>query len=110
MGDGKVALILDVLGLAQRANVVSGVRERALNEKASAGTETSADRETVLLFATANGGRMAIPLSMVARLEEFPRSALEKVGTQHMVQYRDEILPLIDVSRLCVCIGIKRAE
>ncbi len=35
MGDGKVALILDVLGLAQRANVISGVRERALSEKTS---------------------------------------------------------------------------
>src|SRR5262245_5872453 len=33
MGDGKVALILDVLGLAQRANVVSGARERSLTEK-----------------------------------------------------------------------------
>ena len=35
MGDGKVALILDVLGLAQQANVVSGVRERGLTEKAA---------------------------------------------------------------------------
>src|SRR5262249_54182776 len=54
MGDGKVALILDVLGLAQRANVVSGVRERALTEKAAA-AEPSADRQTVLLFATDDG-------------------------------------------------------
>jgi two-component system chemotaxis sensor kinase CheA len=99
MGDGKVALILDVLGLAQRANVVSGVRERALNEKASATAEVSADRETVLLFATRQGGRMAIPLKEVARLEEFPRTALERVGTQDVVQYREAILPLIDVSR-----------
>src|SRR5262249_45012247 len=45
------------------------------------------------------GGRMAIPLSQVARLEEFPRSALERVGPQEVVQYRNEILPLIDVSR-----------
>ena len=37
MGDGKVALILDVLGLAQQANVVSGVRERALSEKTASG-------------------------------------------------------------------------
>ena len=29
MGDGQVALILDVLGLAQRANVVSEVRDRS---------------------------------------------------------------------------------
>ena len=43
---------------------------------------------------------MAIPLSLVARLEEFPRSALERAGTQCVVQYRDNILPLIDVSRV----------
>src|SRR5262249_30677970 len=42
---------------------------------------------------------MAIPLSLVARLEEFPRSALERAGAQDVVQYRDAILPLINVSR-----------
>ena len=100
MGDGKVALILDVLGLAQKAHVISGVRERALSEKAAGAAEPAGDRQTVLLFVTRDGGRMAIPLSLVARLEEFPRSALERAGTQDVVQYRDEILPLIDVSRV----------
>jgi two-component system chemotaxis sensor kinase CheA len=98
MGDGKVALILDVLGLAQKANVVTGVRERALSEKPTSVAESTAERQTVLLFATKEGGRMAIPLSLVARLEEFPRSSLEKVGPFDVVQYRDEILPLIHVS------------
>jgi two-component system chemotaxis sensor kinase CheA len=100
MGDGKVALILDVLGLAQRANVISGVRERSLNEKTTGPAESTGDRQTVLLFATRGGGRMAVPLALVARLEEFPKSALEHVGKQSVVQYRDEILPLINVSRV----------
>jgi two-component system chemotaxis sensor kinase CheA len=100
MGDGKVALILDVLGLAQRANVVSAVRERALSEKPPSSPEPTGDRQTVLLFTTRDGGRMAIPLSLVARLEEFPRSVVERAGAQDVVQYRDEILPLIDVSRV----------
>jgi two-component system chemotaxis sensor kinase CheA len=100
MGDGKVALILDVLGLAQQANVVSGVRERALSEKPASAVGPAADRQTVLLFATHEGGRMAIPLALVDRLEEFPRSALERVGPFDVVQYRGEILPLIPVSRL----------
>jgi len=99
MGDGRVALILDVLGLAQKANVVSGVRERALSEEPERIAETASDRQTVLLFATHDGGRMAIPLSQVARLEEFPRSSLEHVGPRDVVQYRDEILPLIHASR-----------
>jgi two-component system chemotaxis sensor kinase CheA len=100
MGDGKVALILDVLGLAQKAHVVSSVRERALGEKTTSAAEPSADRQTVLLFATHDGGRMAIPLAKVARLEEFPRSILERVGPLDVVQYRNEILPLIHVSQV----------
>jgi two-component system chemotaxis sensor kinase CheA len=42
MGDGKVALILDVMGLAQRANVVSEVRNRSLSEKEEQATSTTA--------------------------------------------------------------------
>jgi two-component system chemotaxis sensor kinase CheA len=99
MGDGRVALILDVLGLAQRGHVVAGVRERALGERASAVTEAGSDRQALLLFATRDGGRLAIPLPLVARLEEFPRSALERAGPQDVVQYRGEILPLVHVAR-----------
>lgn len=98
MGDGKVAIILDVLGLAQRANVISAVRERALAEKPSAAHD-DAERQTVLLFATRDGGVMGIPLPLVERLEEFPVARLERVGPLDVVQYRDEILPLIDVSQ-----------
>jgi two-component system, chemotaxis family, sensor kinase CheA len=42
---------------------------------------------------------MAIPLSLVARLEEIPQSSLENLGSRQVVQYRGEILPLVDVSR-----------
>jgi two-component system chemotaxis sensor kinase CheA len=99
MGDGKVALILDVLGIAQRSGVVSGARERALSEKPVTATGPVGARQTVLLCATRNGGRMAIPLALVSRLEEFPLSAVERVGRQDVIQYRGEILPLIHVSR-----------
>jgi two-component system chemotaxis sensor kinase CheA len=40
---------------------------------------------------------MAIPLSLVARLEEFPRERLERSGGRSVVQYRGQILPLIDL-------------
>ena len=41
-----------------------------------------------------------MPLSLVARLEKFPRSAVERVGPQHVIQYRGEILPLVSISRV----------
>jgi two-component system chemotaxis sensor kinase CheA len=99
MGDGKVALILDVVGLAQRAGVVSGARDRALSEKPASVLGTAVDRQTVLVCAISGGGRVAIPLDRVARLEEFPRSAVERAGGQDVVQYRGEILPLVPLAR-----------
>jgi two-component system chemotaxis sensor kinase CheA len=94
MGDGKVALILDVLGLAQRASVVSETRDRALTAKA---TESAAktDKQTFLLFAGPGDSRMAIPLSALARLEEFPVAQVEMSGSQWVTQYRGQILTLI---------------
>ena len=41
--------------------------------------------------------RLALPLTEVARLEEFPRSAIEQAGHRTVVQYRGEIMPLIDL-------------
>jgi two-component system chemotaxis sensor kinase CheA len=100
MGDGKVALILDVLGLAQRAGVVSGARERALAERPASVLGPTGDRQTVLVCAISGGGRVAIPLARVGRLEEFPRSAVERAGGQNVVQYRGEILPLVPLARI----------
>ena len=38
---------------------------------------------------------MAIPLSTVARLEEFPAAGVERSGEEWVVQYRGKILPLL---------------
>ncbi len=99
MGDGKVALILDVLGIAQRANVVSELRDRSRSDAARARTEGAGDQQTLLLFRVGEQDRMAIPLSLVARLEEFPQASIERSGDQEVVQYRNEILPLVSLSR-----------
>jgi len=94
MGDGKVALILDVLGLAQRASVVSETRDRALTAKAT-DSAAKTDKQTFLLFAGPGDSRMAIPLSALARLEEFPVAQVEMSGSQWVTQYRGQILSLI---------------
>jgi two-component system chemotaxis sensor kinase CheA len=98
MGDGQVALILDVLGLAQRANVVSEVRDRGVGEKAAEAESRHDDGESLLLLRGPDDGRMAMPLSLVARLEEFARTAMERSEGQYVVQYRGQILPLIHLS------------
>jgi two-component system, chemotaxis family, sensor kinase CheA len=99
MGDGRVALILDVLGLAQRADVLGEVRERAVvsGDRPAAAAEAAANR-AVLLFSYGQRGRMAVDLGLVARLEEFPSDAVERAGGQEVVQYRGQIMPLVRVS------------
>jgi two-component system chemotaxis sensor kinase CheA len=95
MGDGKVALILDVLGLAQYASVVTETRDRAMAEKTAGAGAAVAGKQTFLLFAGPGDSRMAIPLSTLARLEEFPVAQVEMSGSQWVTQYRGQILPLI---------------
>ena len=100
LGDGRVALILDVRGVAQTAGVVSAGRERTLTEKPTSPAGPEGDRQRLLLVATPGGRRVAIPLSLVSRLEEFSKSAVERVGGQNIVPYRDGILPLVSLARL----------
>jgi two-component system chemotaxis sensor kinase CheA len=97
MGDGRIALILDVLGLAQRAHVVTEQKEATLAGSVIERAEAIEDKETLLILGVGAEGRMAIPLSMVARLEEFPLSKVEKSGESRVVQYRDQLLPLIQL-------------
>jgi two-component system chemotaxis sensor kinase CheA len=107
MGDGKVALILDVLGLAQRASVVTENRERAFGDKATDTVVGAVEKQTFLLFAGSGGSRMAIPLNSLARLEEFPVDQIEMSGSQWVTQYRGQILPLV---RLNVALEERRAK
>ncbi len=97
MGDGRVALILDVLGLAQRARVVSERRDQNVIEERDQDRleQAGEDRQTLLLFRAGVDDRLCVPLALVARLEEFRRSQVEWAGGQEVIQYRDQILPLV---------------
>jgi len=99
MGDGRVALILDVPGLAQRAHVIAEAHEADRDPERSPETaEAICEERTLLLAEIGVEGRVAIPLSMVARLEEFPRSVVERSGSQEVMQYRGQIIPLVRLS------------
>jgi two-component system, chemotaxis family, sensor kinase CheA len=95
MGDGRVALILDVLGLAQRAGVLGGATDGSVAEKNLVADANIAEKQTFLLFTGPGNSRMAIPLAILARLEEFPVAQIEVLGGQWVTQYRGTILPLI---------------
>jgi two-component system, chemotaxis family, sensor kinase CheA len=102
MGDGRVALILDVIGLAQHVGAVSRARDRTVASRVSdsdtANRPAGDQRQALLLFQVGDSRTMAVPLSLVTRIEEFPRERLERAGNSDVVQYRAEVLPLIPLS------------
>jgi two-component system chemotaxis sensor kinase CheA len=100
MGDGEVVLILDVLGMAQHAHVMPELRDEKTMKQNVPEQESIAERQSLLLFVGPDDARMAIPLSQVTRLEEFSRSSVEHAGGEDVVQYRGEILTLVNIRDL----------
>ncbi|AXC12886.1 Signal transduction histidine kinase CheA [Acidisarcina polymorpha] len=99
MGDGKIALILDVPGLGRLANILSQSLERGRTEAKSLDTVEDL-RQTLLLFSAGRYPRLVVPLSMVARLEEFASSKIEYAAGLPVLHYRDAILPLVSVGAM----------
>ena len=100
MGDGRIALILDIMGLAEKADVIRQNQEQNITESKGNGLsgKEKTDKETLLIFRIGKEGRNSIPLSSVARLEEFNCSNIEHSGSNNVIQYRGEIIPLVDLS------------
>jgi two-component system, chemotaxis family, sensor kinase CheA len=98
LGDGTVALILDVLAVAQQSNVLVAGRDRGVGDRNARGDAALSKVESLLVVGLGEGRRMGIPLAMVTRLEEFPVATIERVGHHEVVQYRGQILPLIRLS------------
>jgi len=99
MGDGEVALILDVVGLAQRSRILAEGHGRAREKVESAASESSAHKQKLVLFTGNGGARMAVPLSMLARLENIALARVERSGRHWVTQYRGQILPLLHSSQ-----------
>ncbi len=99
MGDGRVALILDVFGIAKRVGLV-GDQDRALAELEEK-VQASNDNTVMMLTVAAGEGRCAaIPLEFVSRLEEIPADSVEQANGYEVVQYRGHLLPLVRLASL----------
>ena len=98
LGDGSVALILDVAGLAEMSGVATKLRERAPAEDAPAPRAASPDERSLLLFHLGGPEQLAVPLDLVTRLEKFPRAHVERSGGREVVQYDGGIMPLVRVA------------
>ncbi len=97
LGDGSVIMILDPNGIAAGTGEIAVSESAVRAEQASA---RSAARETLtslLLFRAGPGAPKAVPLALIARLEEIERTQVEYSGDKPVVQYRGKLMPLVTI-------------
>jgi two-component system chemotaxis sensor kinase CheA len=99
LGDGTVALILDVQALARRALRAETVERQDSRASVTAAAAAETERQRMLLASIGGGRRVAIPLDTVTRLEQVRADAVERVGNREVVQYRGAILPIVRLDR-----------
>jgi two-component system, chemotaxis family, sensor kinase CheA len=95
MGDGRVALILDVNGISSIANLTSmagSTRAKELAEEAN--RDKYQDIKSFLLFRNAPDEYCAVPLDLVERIEQIQVSSVEIVGGKRVMQYHGQSMPL----------------
>ncbi|MGF7180158.1 chemotaxis protein CheA [Tunturiibacter psychrotolerans] len=101
LGNGSLALILDVGATAARAGVKPieeevggiGAREAAVHE---------ATGSSFLIFEDRVRERTALPLDVVERIESVPLGQIEYAGGRALLQYRGELLPLRDEGNVLI--------
>ena len=99
LGDGSVIMILDPNGIASLAN--NGVQDQqqdAENEQEAVQRAKYDETESMLVFTAGGGNPKAVPLALIARLEEIDTADVEISDGRHMVQYRGNLMPLIKAS------------
>ena len=97
MGDGAVALILDATAIARQVGMAL---EQGSNGSADSGSTETEGAASVLVVELGGGRRAGIPVSAVDRLEEVTVDLVERAGHHEVVQYREQILPLVRLDRV----------
>jgi two-component system chemotaxis sensor kinase CheA len=101
LGDGSVIMILDPSGLAGTIGQAQlGAADAAAESTEAAAIQAANEngRAAFLLFRAGGGDLKAVPLELVARIEDFDVASIERARGQHVVQYREHLVPLVTIN------------
>lgn len=98
LGDGSVIMILDPSGIANATGDIGSIDKTDANSEENLYKADTEKKTSLLLFNVGDKTPKAVPLSLVARLENVKLSNIEYSNGQMMVQYRDSLMPLVPFS------------
>ena len=102
LGDGAVIMIIDPNGIAKALGTTGAAQLEIADENAAMRAVAAEQLTSLLVFRAGSAQPKAVPLALVTRLEEIAIDKIEKSNGRHMVQYRDQLMPLVQMDGVSI--------
>jgi two-component system chemotaxis sensor kinase CheA len=97
LGDGSVIMILDPNGIAGANGEMAASAPATKDTVAARGEARAEDQQSMLVFRAGGSDLKAVPLALIARLEEIDVNEIEHSHGKPVVQYRGKLMPLVTI-------------
>ncbi|WP_315729251.1 MULTISPECIES: hybrid sensor histidine kinase/response regulator [unclassified Bradyrhizobium] len=102
LGDGAVIMIIDPNGIAKALGAAGSASQAVADEHSSHHIIGGEQLTSLLVFRAGTAQPKAVPLALVTRLEEIAADKIEISNGRYMVQYRDQLMPLVQMEGVSV--------
>ena len=102
LGDGAVIMIIDPNGIAQALGTSVAAQHEIADENAAMRAGNAEQLTSLLVFRAGSSQPKAVPLALITRLEEIAVDKIELSNGRHMVQYRDKLMPLVQMEGVSI--------
>src|ERR1700687_1075980 len=102
LGDGAVIMIIDPNGIAKALGTSVAASHEISEENAASRASAAEQLTSLLVFRAGSAQPKAVPLGLVTRLEEVATDKIELSNGRYMVQYRDQLMPLVQMTGVSV--------
>ena len=98
LGDGAVIMIIDPNGVAKALGTSVAASHEIADENAASRASAAEQLTSLLVFRAGSTQPKAVPLGLVTRLEEIAADKIELSNGRYMVQYREQLMPLVQMA------------
>jgi two-component system chemotaxis sensor kinase CheA len=98
LGDGAVIMIIDPNGIARALGAAGNASHEIADDNAAQRASAAEQMTSLLVFRAGTAQPKAVPLGLVTRLEEIAVEKMELSNGRYMVQYREQLMPLVRMS------------
>jgi two-component system, chemotaxis family, sensor kinase CheA len=99
LGDGKAALILDVLGISN-AMKLKPVKEKRSVEQSIEDVLNQTDSQSMIIVDNGNDDQFAIPLGLISRIEKIQKDELVQTSGKVALKYRGGNLIVLSIEEV----------